>query len=41
MYPYWPDSNLLPVMPGTKLFYVDTDDYSISEDTAEGIAVFP
>ena len=28
-------------MPGTKLFYVDTDDYSISEDTAEGIAVFP
>lgn len=41
MYPYKPDPNLLPVMPGTKLFYVDTGDYSINEDTAEGIAVFP
>ena len=40
MYAYKPDKNLLPVMPGTRLYFVDTDTYEINdEDTAEGVAV--
>ena len=41
MYSYTTKENLLPVMPGIRLYYVDRDSYEIDDDdTADGVAVF-
>ena len=40
MYKYSPAKDILPVMPGTPLFYVDLNSYEIyDDDVAEGIAL--
>ena len=40
MYKYSPAKDILPVMPGTPLFYVDPNSYEIyDDDVAEGIAL--